>query len=83
MGPIVPLLESEMANVIPMWMDAPSREHAVANREGETDLPSVSKHYPLYNNHCSCIIIVSLCTLHTLAELGRENFCAKVNTLIT
>lgn len=41
MGHVVPLLESEMANVIPMWMDAPADEPPHAPQHIE-DRPAVS-----------------------------------------
>ena len=42
MGHIVPLLETELTNVIPMWMDAPAREPPRSVINAEEDHPMVS-----------------------------------------
>ena len=41
MGHIVPLLETELTNVIPMWMDAPARDPPRSVINAEEDQPMV------------------------------------------
>lgn len=41
MGHIVPLLETELTNVIPMWMDAPARDPPRSVIKAEEDQPMV------------------------------------------